>query len=46
MRARRWTILCWTVLAGLGLAALWEQALSLMIGVAVAAVWGLATGFA
>jgi hypothetical protein len=46
MTPRIWKIICWATLAALALAAiLWHEP-SLMIGVAVAAVLGLTTGFA
>jgi hypothetical protein len=45
MPVRAWTVLCWSVLAGLALAAIRWHEPSLLIGVAVAAVWALRTGF-
>jgi hypothetical protein len=46
MLSRRiWTIACWTGLALLAATAVWRQDPSIAIGVAVAAVWGLRTGF-
>ncbi len=40
-----WTIACWTLLVLLAVTAAWLQDPSLAIGAAVAAVWGIRTGF-
>ena len=40
-----WTIACWTLLVLLAAVAIWLQEPSIAIGVGVAAVWGLKTGF-